>query len=362
MTITSLDIPEALINLDHAIHRNELKPAGLSMAQVRSAERAGHIAQFRGDYFGPPEIAQADHRTQLIAAIGAHLRATPGLVVGGRTAAQLHGWTDAKPRPVPSYYSPRDHDVIEFRDYREQPKAFTRKAVHNVVDGRPRTITIVDGVEVTTIARTLVDLINDRRHVWSRVDKLESFVILGDRLLREGVTTAADLEAEVALLPAGSRAGVLDGVRQLDGRAQNEVQSRSRLALARFGLPKPELCVDVYDDDGAVIATPPFVWPEYRVVGFSEEVDAFCDFERRFDECDDRNCHEWHSSDHHPYESDHPRRCEERESFDARLTAAGYRVFRWTDARVDRHPCNPCNLRRALKTPLPELIEDPFSW
>lgn len=359
MTTTQIDIPAALMHLDHAVHRNELKNAGYSMAQIRAAERAGKLAQFRSEYFGPPDIAAADHRTQLIAAIGAQLRGNPGLVVGGRTAAQLHGWSTAQPRPY-SYYD----DAIEFRDYREHPKAFKRKAACNVVDDRPRTVILIDGIEVTSVARTLVDLVRSREPSWPGNDTLESFIVLGDRLLYQHVTTVAELEAEVALLSKPEAGRVRAALGQLDGRAQNATQSRSRLALARLQLPKPELCVDIVDDDGTVIATPPFVWPDYRVIGFSEEVDVFCDFDRRLDECTPHGYRDRHHRHAHdvPDDPDRKDRCDVRNAHDNRFRALGYTVFRWTDAKIDRYPCDPCHLRRALRTPLPEPAEDCFGW
>ncbi|GAC58212.1 hypothetical protein GOHSU_35_00070 [Gordonia hirsuta DSM 44140 = NBRC 16056] len=343
-------IPEALARLDHAMHRNDLRKAGYSLAQLRAAERAGYLAQFGDEYFGPPEIAHADARTQLLAAIGAQLEANPGLVVGGRTAARLHRL------PVPELvgYYPRPHrEPIEFRDYRPDAKAFHRKAADNTVDTRPRSTVMVDGIEVTGIARTLIDLRGPR---WHHDD--DALVAIGDQILNQRLATAEELAAEADLLSAQESARMHGMLARLDGRARTEAQSRSRRVLARLGLPAPEMFVDIVDDDGTVVATPPFVWSEQRVIGFCEEVDRFCDFDRRGEEGDR---HEWRDSrDYLPPAPD--RECAERTAIDTRLQDLGYRVFRWTGQRLDRNPCDPCNMRRAFDLPLTDSHHSSHEW
>ncbi|UQE76069.1 hypothetical protein MYK68_05610 [Gordonia sp. PP30] len=356
MTTAEVPVPDLLRTLDHAVHRSELKAAGLAMAPIRAAERAGLIAEFRSEFFGPPDIARGDGRRQLLAAIGAYLRLpeVSGLVVGGKTAARLHGVVPLENSH--RTYSHYRYDPIEFYNYLDERRTIRRSAATSTHDHRPPSTVVVEGVEVISLARTLVDLWRPRQYAQS-----DGFVVVGDRILREGIATMAELEAEAALLGPGERQRVTDALALLDGRAQTESQSRSRILLAGLGLPTPELCIDIIDDDGIVVATPPFVWPEQKVIGFCEEVDRFCDFDRRGDEDDRRG---WRRErDWRPRHPDGPHReCRERDAIDARLRDLGYQVFRWTGEMIDRDPCNPCGLRRALTVPLPPKFDDPFAW
>lgn len=349
MTTTPIAVPADIPDLDHAVHRNELKTAGFAMAQIRKAEREGRLVEFRKDFFGPPAFATLDAYQALLATIKAYQR-LPGmaaLVVSGSTAAQVH-------RLMPPVRVYRHVDQpIEFHNYSSGARGFRRASAHCTTDSRPSTSVEIEGVRVTTIARTLIDLRREHIH-----GDTTGFVVVGDRALREGRVTVVDLDAEVELLSRDVRGRIGDAVTALDGRAQTEAQSRSRMMITNLGLPKPDLCVDILDDDGAVVATPPFVWPEHRVIGFSEEVDDFCDFDRRGESGDRRD---WHPS-RDSRAPDTPRECANRAELDDRLRDLGYQVFRWTGERIDRHPCDPCNLRRALNTPLPPHFEDPFAW
>lgn len=364
MTTAMTTIPTELTDLDHAVHRNELKANGIMMAQIRAAERAGHLCEFRKDFFGPLHLTGADAYRQLVETVRAYRRLpeTDGLVVGGRTAAQLHRLLP--PNPKPTYY----RDPIIFRNHAPGARSFHRAAAESTLDSRPRITVRVDGIDVTTVARTLIDLLEAsswRSH--------EAFVVVGDQALRESLTTTSELETETALLPANTQARVRRALADLDARATTPAQSRSRLLLAAMGLPVPQLHLDIVDDDGTVVATPPFVWPAYRVAGFCEEVDDYCDLTRRDDGIDDeprprsdRLGPSWQDPirqdplRHDP--APQTRTCTASQAADDRLRELGYQVFRWTGDRIDGHPCDPCNLRRALKAPLPPRIEDPFAW
>lgn len=345
MTSSQITVPALLTNLDHPVHRNELKSARILTAEIRAAERAGLIAEFRKEFYGPPEIAQADDYRQFVEAIKAYRRlpGIDGLVVAGRTAARLHKLAPLEDRPRAYPYAA--YDPFEFHNHQTSARGFNRKAARCTLDDRPRTTVTVEGIEVISIARTLVDVRRRNRYD----DSHRGFVALGDRILREARATTADLEAEADLLSGDEAERVRHALTLLDERAQTEAQSRSRLLLADMGLPEPELFADITDDDGTVIATPPFVWPAQRVAGFCEEIDEYCDFDHRTGETGRRAGHP-------------PRACRERDAEDERLRAAGYRVFRWPGDRINHNPCDPCGLRRALTTPLPPRFDDPFAW
>ncbi|GAA3965556.1 hypothetical protein [Gordonia caeni] len=343
MTTAAATIPTDLIDLDHAVHRLELKADGIAMAQVRAAERAGHLYEFRKDFFGPPGLATADPYRLLTEAIRAYLRLpeAAGLVVGGRTAARLHRLL---PAMAPEHASYQRDDAIEFRTHAAQARGFSRAAAGCTLDARPRVTVRVDGIEVTSVARTLVDLLAGSR--WRSPD---DFVVVGDRALREDLVTVADLEDEIRQLPVTQQSRLRTALADLNPGARTAAESRSRLLLTSMGLPAPELHMDIVDTDGTVVASPPFVWPAYRVAGFCDEVDDYCDLYRRVE-------------DRPPRSDPQVPECAARTSLDDRLTRLGYRVFRWSGGRIDRHPCDPCNLRRALQTPLGPPLEEQFCW
>ncbi|WP_433575401.1 hypothetical protein [Nocardia brasiliensis] len=101
----------------------------------------------------------------------------------------------------------------------------------------------VDGLLVTTPARTVVDL--------ARTLPFESAVVTGDVLLRD--FGLSDDELAVELEQAKSRSGIAAAKRViafLDGRTESAGESRSRVLLARSGLPEPTSQGNVFDGDG----------------------------------------------------------------------------------------------------------------
>lgn len=113
---------------------------------------------------------------------------------------------------------------------------------------------VKDGVCVTTLPRTIIDL--------ARECSLQSAVAAADHALREGMCTYADLERELDLLPPGT-CGVRRArlaVRLADERAESPLESLSRVAMYELRLPRPELQVPLRDADGE-FGRGDFGWP-----------------------------------------------------------------------------------------------------
>ncbi|GAB3920890.1 hypothetical protein GCM10011575_17180 [Microlunatus endophyticus] len=117
----------------------------------------------------------------------------------------------------------------------------------------------VDGLLVTTVARTVVDL--------ARTVPLAHGVAAGDRALRLGLELSA-LQAQ--LESAKGRHGI-DRARRaatlLDELSESPGESISRMVLHSANLPRPELQVQLLDRRGRFVARPDFLWREYGVVG-----------------------------------------------------------------------------------------------
>ncbi|MFC9763770.1 hypothetical protein [Rhodococcus jostii] len=116
----------------------------------------------------------------------------------------------------------------------------------------PDEVTAVDGVLVTTVARSLVD--------FARTVPFEQAVVSGDHALRLGCTDPAELAAAVAR--AHHRTGARRARRAVaftDGLSESAGESRSRVLLLRSTLPIPELQQFVYGVDGRPVGRVDFL-------------------------------------------------------------------------------------------------------
>lgn len=119
--------------------------------------------------------------------------------------------------------------------------------------------TVVDGLDVTSLARTVVDL--------GRVLDPFRALPIADAALARGATSA-DLEDVVA---ASGRQPGNPRVRRLieiaDGRSESVGESCSRLIFLREGIPTPTLQYEVWDELGRLIGRSDFCWEHQRVLG-----------------------------------------------------------------------------------------------
>ena len=118
----------------------------------------------------------------------------------------------------------------------------------------PDEVTVVDGLPVTTVARTIADL--------GRLLPFDRALVPADAALHHGLATREELVEAVARRPRRPRnAAARRVVAFADGRAESPGETRSRLAIRRAGLPPPVLqhpVIGVRCD---------FYWEEYATVG-----------------------------------------------------------------------------------------------
>jgi hypothetical protein len=230
--------------------RSELIASGQTDYQLRRSVRDRSLTRVRrGAYVAEPAPTgvAARHRLAISAAV---TELDAGAVLSHGSAAVLHGlptWSMALGRVqvtrIRSYGGRRDRRV-HVRVARLDPDEITR----------------VDGIRVTSTARTVVDL--------ARALPFEPAVVVGDAALALGITSGdelADALRRSARRPWCARARAAVGF--LDGRAESVGESRSRVAIARAGLPVPRPQWEVRDARGALIGRGDFGWPEYGVVG-----------------------------------------------------------------------------------------------
>ncbi|WP_420120447.1 hypothetical protein [Nakamurella sp.] len=182
-------------------------------------------------------------------------------------------------------------------------------------------ITVVDGCPVTTIARTVVDL--------ARSCGFEQAVVAADHALRAGLVDRAALQ-EAAGRAHGRRGSrtAQQVVAFADPRAESVGESRSRVLLAREGLPPPELQAPIRAGAGVVVARTDFCWRAARVVG---EFDGAEKFGRRL----------------RPGQGAGDAVFREKLRED-RIRALGFSVVRWTWAELDDPAALAGKIARAL--------------
>jgi hypothetical protein len=167
----------------------------------------------------------------------------PDSVIVSTTAARLHGlWLPAGERDL----------HIASATPGLPGRAMTRTRRMEIRAHRfqldPEEITLVDGVLLTTIARTWRDL--------ASCLPLPDLVAAGDRALQKGVTRDE-------LIEAIKRGGPFRGARRarsalpiLDARSRSRPESHLRVAITAPDLPRFEVNLPVYRDGGGWLAEP----------------------------------------------------------------------------------------------------------
>lgn len=124
---------------------------------------------------------------------------------------------------------------------------------------RTEDVVLIDGMPVTSVARTVIDLARSR--------PTATAVVALDKALHEGWVDYDDLEDVLRMCwnwPGIRRAHRV--VRLADGRAESPLESISRLVMRDLHLPPPELQVWVRSRVG-VLARLDFYWDEFGVAG-----------------------------------------------------------------------------------------------
>ena len=117
----------------------------------------------------------------------------------------------------------------------------------------------IDGMKVTSLARTLVDL--------SRFSSFEDSVIAADAAFRQSPGTA--LQVPEVLMRARHLARVGQARRALafaDGRSESPGESRTRMVLHHTALPAPDLQCEVFDSRGSFIGRVDLAIPQCGVI------------------------------------------------------------------------------------------------
>ncbi|CAM3115440.1 Type IV toxin-antitoxin system AbiEi family antitoxin domain-containing protein [Prescottella defluvii] len=231
------------------VFRADALDRGFTDHELRAARRSRELLAVRpGAYVRATDLAELDSVAQHRLAVLATASACPDAVVSHVSAAVLHGievWN------VPLR---RVHSTL---DRASGGKITTRRHVH--VARLSDDVGVVDGVGVTTPARTVVDL--------ARTAAFESAVVSGDHALATGLVTRASLDD--ALARCRGRRGAAQAARAvafMDGRSESVGESRSRVLIHRLRLPTPDLQRVIIDEQGS-IGRVDFLFENERAVG-----------------------------------------------------------------------------------------------
>jgi very-short-patch-repair endonuclease len=278
------------------VSRRQLLVVGLTPAAIGGRLRSGTLARLHpGVYaYGHRQLRREGHWLAAVLAVG------PRAVLSHRDAAGLHGLRPANHRRV---------DVTTTGQAGSTPTI----AVHRTRVLDDADITAVAGIPVTTVARTLIDLagVVPRDHLAKAVKEAEA----------RGALDMAAVEAAI-VRTAGRRGPGHRALRAAIAEHEALALSATRSSLEdaflrrlrQAGLPRPRVNTTV---EGLEVDA---LWETARVVA---ELDGWA-----------------HHRSRGAFQRDRER--------DAVLTAAGYRVIRFTHRDVVRRPDRVVEVLRRL--------------
>ncbi len=202
----------------------------------------------RGDWRRIQRGVYADAALNLtpeIRAAAVALSAPAGAVVSMDTAARLHAIDVVRKEP---------HEHACATDHRRNRRLLL---VHSCP--LPESdVTTVAGIRVTTVRRTLLDLLrwSDRlTAIWACEDAVRKNLITPSEL----ATIAENVGSEPFACPIRRRVSLVDA------RSESPLETLIRLVLVDGGLPLPVLQHVLTDIDGRVVARLDFAYVEWRI-------------------------------------------------------------------------------------------------
>jgi hypothetical protein len=215
----------------------------------RLQQRSELVRIRRGAYAteSSPDLAIDERHRRLVMGTMPQLR--EGAILSHGSAAVLHGlpvWPEA---------------VSRVHVTRNRQGNGTRRSIVQVHGAPldPREVTMIDGVSVTSLTRTVLDL--------ARTLPMEQAVASGDRALALGLSKE---EVETGLHAMERWPGVRSARRAvtfLDVRSESVGESVSRVRLMEEGLPAPEPQRELFGPDDRLIARVDFCWEEQKTIG-----------------------------------------------------------------------------------------------
>jgi predicted transcriptional regulator of viral defense system len=232
------------------ISRRRLPDLGLTRNALDGLVRSGEWSRLRrGEYqIGSPLLRPEDqHLLRIRATVG--LAATAQFVVSHISAAVLWG--------LPTWGV--DLSRVHLTRPGRSGCATTAEVIPHRAMLTDDEIAVIDGIAVTSLARTVLDV--------ARYHGFERGVVVADAALRAGLDRRELHDVLEAARSRGSAGCAGQVIAFADPLAESVGESRSRVRLWAFGLPKPELQHRFYSPTGQRIGRVDFWIEEFATVG-----------------------------------------------------------------------------------------------
>ena len=290
---------------------DELLGRGISSQALSRAVACGDLVRLRPGFYVDGAARKLPRESRHVLSVLAADAALDWPVFSHSSAALLHG--------LPAWGLPLGR-VNTSADSARARSRTTRLMTHHSVQLDDHDIDSVDGLRVTSPARTLVDV--------ALATRRDAAVTVADAARHHGLVTGPDID--LALGGAAGRMGIKKArtaMSLVDSRSESVAETLSRLTFMDHGLPTPETQVDIFGTHGRRIARVDFLWPEFGVIG---ECDGFGKY---FDGADSAELR---------------RRLAREKDRDAELLALGYRVLHWRWADLEQPRFLAERVRRVL--------------
>jgi len=241
---------------------SELSGAGFTRQSIRELLSRGDLIRVRRGAYARADLSAQDPQAARTLAIAAAVAvAGPNAVASHQTAAQLYGLAllgrpDASPISV-SVSSGNDRLLQGPPPVRIRHTSLPRAHV-----------SVRDGVPVTSVARTVIDLV--------RLTPFRPAVVAADSALHEHETTKANL---VRVIDTRRFWPGIEKARRVlafsTDLAESPFESVARVVFDEAGLPPPELQVWVGDD--RLIGRADFLWREHRTIAEADGALKYAD-------------------------------------------------------------------------------------
>ncbi len=231
--------------------RREAITLGIDDKALARARRAGHIVRIRqGCYVMGDVWRAARQEARLVMRTLAAVRTAEGPVAASHTGScglqeiDLYGVD----------YERAHVTRLDGGAGRVDPSATHHEGL--CVD---QDLVVVRGVDATAPARAVLET--------ASLHGVEAGLVAADCALRKKLTDVDELRRYQALMERWPNSQALRLVTSLaDGRSGSAGESRSRYMMWAYGLPKPDLQFEVYDN-GTLVGVSDFYWEQYNLLG-----------------------------------------------------------------------------------------------
>ncbi|MGV1035631.1 MAG: hypothetical protein ACOYD0_01230 [Candidatus Nanopelagicales bacterium] len=266
----------------------QAQTVGVTRAQLRTAERRGLVTRVQRDSYLLPEFsgtktATRDHHLQQCRVVAL---AAPGSVISHHSAALLHDLSSGRPSLDPG--NDRVHVTIHKTHRSGAP-------LYDVSSSRlpPDHIVSVDGLLVTSVARTALDLARINRLPLGQapVDAAARMIISGNvdasevpLSLRESVQASAQRTRAIQELWTAADhmrgfAGIAyarDAIDLCEPASESALESVSRWQMCHAGVPLPNIGTLVRGASGSTYYAD-FLWQEFKIIGEADGESKYTD-------------------------------------------------------------------------------------